>query len=327
MTHDRRDIYQEVTDQILERLAKGTVPWRSPIKRGTGDGWPKNFASAKRYRGINVFLLAMSAWERGFGSDYWLTFQQAREKKGSIRKGEKGSLVVFWKQVAKEDRDSGEEIKIPVLRHYTVFNLEQCDGIIIPDAPPIDANAEPFSTLEKAEAIVAGFREPPEIAFGGSKAFYSPSKDKVQIPEPPRFENRERYYETLFHELSHSTGHSKRLNRGLDIDLAPFGSEVYSREELVAEMSGAFLAASCGIGPQTIEQSASYIDNWRKVLQGDKRLVIQAAAAAQKSADWILNVKAIDADSSPESEVLLPEDTIAVPQPFSSPGVLRFEPP
>jgi antirestriction protein ArdC len=307
-------------------LAKGTVPWRSPIKRGTADGWPKNLASAKRYRGINVFLLSMRAWEQGFSSDFWLTFNQAKERNGSVRKGEKGSLVVFWKQVAKEDRHSGEEITIPVLRHYNVFNVEQCDGVKIPDAPPIDPNAEPFSKLDKAEAIVAGYRDAPEIGYGGSKAYYLPLADKIMIPQPDRFENRERYYETLFHELSHSTGHTKRLKRSLADNLSPFGSPDYSKEELVAEMSAAFLAACCGISVETIEQSASYIDNWRKVLKGDKRLVVQAAAAAQKSADWILNDAASNADSVAEAANSEGQEASPEPQPVSNSAQPQIEP-
>lgn len=308
MAQERRDLYQEVTDRILELLAKGTVPWKNPIRRGTSDGWPKNLASTKRYRGINVFLLSMRAWEQGFSSDFWLTFQQAKERNGSVRKGEKGSLVVFWKQVAKEDEGSGKEITIPVLRHYNVFNVEQCDGVKIPDAPAIDPNAEPFSQLDKAEAIVIGYRDPPEIAHGGNRAFYLPVADKVMLPQPDRFENRERYYETLFHELSHSTGHAKRLKRSLADNLSPFGSPDYSKEELVAEMSAAFLAASCGISLQTIEQSASYIDNWRKVLKGDKRLVVQAAAAAQKSTDWILNDAPNSADPNGDAASVSQEE-------------------
>jgi len=131
----RRDIYQEVTDRILELLDAGTVPWLDPIRRGGGDGWPKNLQSGKHYRGINVFLLAVRAMQSGFSSDYWLTFKQAKAKGGNIRKGESSSLVVFWKQVEKEDKETGEQIKLPVLRHYNVFNAEQCEGLEPPDAP------------------------------------------------------------------------------------------------------------------------------------------------------------------------------------------------
>jgi len=295
----RRDIYQEVTDRIITLLDQGTVPWKNPIKRGSGDGWPKNVVSGKNYRGINVFLLGMKAWESGYSSDYWTTFKQAQGQGGQVKKGEKSSLVIFWKQVAKEDGLTGEEVKIPVLRHYNVFNLEQCEGLTIPDVPQEDLSAKPFVPLDQAETIVNGYANAPKINHEGQRAYYRPLKDEVFIPEPIQFKDRESYYSTLLHELSHSTGHSKRLNRGLDTKLAPFGSPDYSKEELVAEMSAAFLCATCGISPPTIEQSASYIDHWRKALQGDKKLVVQAAGAAQKSADLILGTTFEDSTTKP----------------------------
>ena len=144
----RRDIYQEVTDRIVKLLEEGTVPWRNPIRRGNRDGWPKNLQSGKGYRGINVFLLAVRAWESGFGSDYWLTFKQAKAAGGTVRKGEKSSLVIFWKQVEKEDKETGEKIKLPVLRHYNVFNVEQCDDIEAPDAVVSDPNAVPTTAAK-----------------------------------------------------------------------------------------------------------------------------------------------------------------------------------
>ena len=284
----RRDLYLEVTDRILELLQAGTVPWRNPIRRGKGEGWPKNLSTRLRYRGINVFLLATVTWALGYESDFWLTFRQTRNLGGNVRKGEKSSLLVFWKQYDTKDRDSGEAITVPVLRHYNVFNVEQCEGIEPPDAPPAPKDAEPFEPLAAAEQIVAGYRDPPEIQTGGGRAFYRPTTDQVHMPQPERFEERENYYATLFHELVHSTGHTKRVNRGLDAELAPFGSPDYSKEELIAEMGAAFLAAAAGISPPTIEQSAAYIAGWQRTLKGDKRLVVSAAGAAQKAADWIL---------------------------------------
>ncbi|MEZ6061098.1 MAG: zincin-like metallopeptidase domain-containing protein [Planctomycetaceae bacterium] len=284
----RRDIFQEVTDRIIEYLEQGVVPWRNPIARGTGDGWPKNLSSGKRYRGINVLLLTMQSWSSGYSSDFWLTFKQARAAGGTVRKGEKGSLVTFWKMYDTKDKATGEEITVPVLKHYTAFNLEQIDGIAIPDVPAEHPEAVPFEPLQQCEAIVAGYVNGPQIEYGGSKAVYRPMCDTVTLPAPERFATREDFYGTLYHELSHSTGHSSRLDRGLDSSPAPFGSPDYSREELVAEISAAFLCAAAGISPPTIEQSAAYINNWIGVLKGDKRLVVSAAGAAQKSADRIL---------------------------------------
>lgn len=280
------DVYQAVTDRILEMLDKGTVPWRHPIRGGAGGGWPKNLESDRPYRGVNVFLLAVTSWMKGYGSAYWMTYRQAAARGGHVRKGEKSSMVVFWKQYDTTDKETGEPKKVPVLRYYSVFNAEQCEGVKPPDAPP--EPAAPFEPIEAAERIVAGYADGPAIEHAGAQAYYRPSADLVRLPEPGRFLSREFYYATAFHELGHSTGHSKRLDRGLSTDLAPFGSPDYSREELVAEMASAFLCATAGISPPTIEQAAAYIAGWRKKLTDDRKLVVAAAGAGQRAADWIL---------------------------------------
>lgn len=266
------DIYQAVTDRILSFLDQGVVPWRQPI-RSTGDAGllPTNLESGREYRGINVFLLAMTAWAEGFSSPYCMTYRQAVAKGGHVRKGEKGSLVIFWKQHATRDKKTDEPIKIPVLRHYTVFNAEQCEGIELPSPTAQDeAKPSPFEPIEACASIVAGYKDGPVIEHRGSRACYRPMTDTVQIAEPERFESSESYYATLFHELAHSTGRSKRLDRGLGKDLKPFGSPDYSREELVAELASAFLSAAAGLGAQAAEQSAANIDGWRKKLKSDK---------------------------------------------------------
>eukprot|EP00752_Nemacystus_decipiens_P015806 g14116.t1 len=235
-------------------------------------------------------------WTKGYESDYWLTYKQAKQQGGQVRKGEKSSLVVFWKSYVAEDRDIGEDKAIPVIRHYNVFNAEQCDGMETP-YDPAKAGTERKEELVEVEPIVAcervveGYKDGPVISSGGVQAFYRPLADSVQIPKPERFESAERYYATLFHELAHSTGHSSRLDRGLNKKLTPFGSADYSREELIAEMGAAFLAATTGISPPTIDQSAAYINGWRQKLEGNKRLIIQAAGAGQRAADHILDVK------------------------------------
>ena len=287
----KRDIYQEVTDRIVGYLEKGTAPWRNPIQRGTGDGWPKNLDTGKRYRGINFFLLGLTAWERGYSSDFWMTFKQAKDRGGNVRKGEKSSLVTLFKMYATKDKRTGEDIEIPMLKHFNAFNVEQIDGIEIPDAPKVGDDTILFEPLREAERIVAGYQNGPEIKHdGGHRAFYRPPSDSIHLPKHERFDSRESFYSTLFHEMAHSTGHSNRLDRGLDTELAPFGSTDYSREELVAEMGAAFLCAASGISPPTIEQSASYLQSWINVLKGDKRLVVTAASAAQKATDLILNL-------------------------------------
>jgi antirestriction protein ArdC len=280
------DLYQTVTDQIVAMLETGVVPWRSPILGRNTAGYPKNLNSGKQYRGINVFMLAFTAYAKGYGSSYWLTFNQAKERGGNVRKGEKSSMVVFWKQYETTDRQTGDPAKIPVLRYYSVFNAEQINGIEIPDAAKFDPIE--FNPIEAAEAIVAGYAGAPAVDHdGGQQAFYRPSTDSVHMPERTRFASVEDYYSTLFHELSHSTGHSSRLDRKLDTNTKPFGSADYGKEELVAEMSAAFLSSHAGIQPTVIANQAAYLAGWCKQLREDKKLVISAAGQAQRAADWI----------------------------------------
>jgi antirestriction protein ArdC len=279
------DLYTEVTNQIVVMLEKGVVPWRSPILGQGKAGHPKNLESGKQYRGVNVFLLAFTAWAQGYESSYWMTFNQAKQRGGSVKKGEKASMVVFWKEYEVADRETGEPKKVPVLRYYNVFNAVQCNGIDIPDAVKFTPNE--FTRIESAEAVVKAYEEGPAIELGGRQACYRPSMDMVKMPEPSRFASAEEYYSTLFHELGHSTGHSRRLDRKLDTDPKPFGSADYGREELIAEMSAAFLCGHVGIQPAVIENQAAYLNGWLKQLKEDKRLVIQAAGTAQKAADWI----------------------------------------
>ncbi len=279
------DIYAEVTSKIVAMLETGVVPWRSPILGRNTAGHPRNVESQKPYRGVNVFLLAFMAYAKGYGSSYWLTFNQAKAKGGSVKKGEKSSMVVFWKQYETKDKETGDEKKIPVLRYYNVFNVEQCDGIPAPDVTPYEPSV--FTPIEEAEHLAEGYAKGPAIEHGGQQACYLPLADSVRLPEPTRFASTEEYYATLFHELAHSTGHSSRLDRGLDSNPQPFGSPDYGKEELVAEMAAAFLCGHVGIQPTVIENQAAYIGGWLKQLKLDKKLIIAAAGAGQKAADWI----------------------------------------
>jgi antirestriction protein ArdC len=279
------DLYEEITSQIIAMLDQGVVPWRSPILGRSSAGHPKNLESAKPYRGVNVFLLAFRAFVRGYGSSYWLTFNQARAKGGAVKKGEKASLVVFWKQYEANDKETGDAKNIPVLRYYKVFNVDQCEGLAVPDVVPfVPAD---FHPIEAADLRAKGYADGPTVEHGGQQAFYRPDTDRVQMPDATRFASSEEYYSTLFHELTHSTGHSKRLDRGLDTHPKPFGSPDYGREELIAEMAAAFLCGEVGIMPAVIDNQAAYIDGWLGQLKKDKKLVISAAGAAQKACDWI----------------------------------------
>jgi antirestriction protein ArdC len=269
-------VYQIITEQILKQLEAGVAPWHKPWATEL----PENLVSGRAYRGINVFLLA----SQGYGSPYWLTYKQATERGGHVRRGEHGTKVVFWKfdKYEAEDAD-GQTVErtSAILRYYTVFNAEQCEAV------PAPAPARVVNPIEECERIVAGMPNPP--AFGQSdKAWYRPATDTVGMPARGSFESGEAYYSTLFHELTHSTGHPKRIGREGIERLNTFGSESYSKEELVAEMGAAMLAGVAGIERRTLANSAAYLKSWIDVLKADSRMVVFAASQAQKAADYIL---------------------------------------
>lgn len=276
------DVYQIVTEKIVSMLEKGTIPWRKTWSAGSG--MPRNLISKKEYRGLNVFLLGCQP----YASPYWLTFKQAKEKGGFVKQGEKSSLVVFWKMLDKKQDEETTDVagKIPMLRYYNLFNVEQCEGITVPLDPEEVVNS--FTPIEQAEQIIAGYRNKPLISYGGNRAFYRPAEDLVQMPHEHTFERSENFYAVLMHELAHSTGAAHRLARKEVMEVNSFGSHDYSAEELVAEFTASFLCAQAGISNETIEMSAAYIDGWLSVLQGDKKLLVVAAARAQAAADHIL---------------------------------------
>ena len=285
----RQTVYEQITDRIISMLEKGTVPWRKPWNVQTG--LPRNLVTKKAYRGINTFLLHAMSYE----SPFWLTFRQAQELGGTVRKGEKACPVVFWRQLEVEDKESHEIEKIPMLRFYYVFNTAQVDGL-----KNIPATVEPPATVSTtAEEIVALMPKRPEIKHGLAKAFYSPSVDMVAMPDRARFDTEAGYFATLFHELTHASGHKSRLNRPTLTESQGFGSNPYCKEELIAEMGAAFLCGQAGIAENILENSAAYLQNWLEQLQNDKALIVQAAAQAQKAADFILGTKF---DGTPANE-------------------------
>lgn len=278
----QNNIYEMVTERIITLLEQGTVPWRKPWTGGRAQTLPMNFTSKREYRGINIFLLMCM----GFSSRYWLSFKQAQEKGGRVRKGEKGTPVIFWKRYATEDRQTGEAKEVPVLRYYTVFNLDQIDGLEAPDAPePVNPG---FKPITEAERIIKAMPKRPLITHGEPRAYYRSMSDTVNLPKPELFTEAEEYYSTAFHELTHATGHESRLNRRPSTEIRHFGDREYSQEELVAEMGAAFLCAESGIAPAVINNQASYIDGWLKILKGSPKVVVHAAAQAQRAADFIL---------------------------------------
>lgn len=280
----RGSVYEQITERVIALLEKGTVPWRKPWNARTG--LPRNLVSKKAYRGINILLLHAMNYE----SPFWMTFRQAQELGGSVRKGEKACPVVFWKQHEVEDKETGEKEKIPMMRFYHVFNVAQVDGLKnIPAA--VETALNPLAAPTKPEEIAAFMPKRPEIKQGMRQSFYSPKEDIVAMPDRVRFESEAGYFSTLFHELLHSTGHASRLNRPTLTESEGYGSTPYCKEELIAEMGAAFLCGHAGIAETTLENSASYIQGWLEALRGDKKLIVQAAAQAQKAADFILGVK------------------------------------
>lgn len=273
------NVFEIVTQQIIEQLERGVAPWRKPWS----SSMPRNLISKKPYRGLNVILLGT----QGYGSPYWVTFNQAKALGAHVRKGEKSSLISFWRfdERAKQNPNTGElENKTSVLlRYYRVFNIEQCDGL----AALHDDEYRPVNPLGDCERIVAEMQNAPRIEQDGH-AYYRPSTDVIGIPSRSAFESGEAYYSTLFHELTHSTGHVARLNRFADTSTDhQFGSESYSKEELVAEMGAAMLAGLTGISPVTLNNSASYLQCWINRLKSDSRLILSAASQAQKAVDCI----------------------------------------
>lgn len=278
-------VYAIVTDRLIAALEQGVVPWRKPWKSAD---MPRNLSSGQPYRGSNVFALL---WAR-FTSPYWVTFKQALELGGHVKKGEKGTPVVFWRWVSERKDAAGKVEKLdrpfPTVRYYTVFNVEQCEGLTVPAVADAPNGFDPIAT---AEQLVADMPKCPAIVHGDDQASYSPAADIVAMPSRESFFSAGGYYATLFHELTHSTSHASRVGRKISTS---FGSEQYSREELVAEMGSSFLMASCDLVDEAgIQQSAAYIASWLKALRADPSMLVYAGQQAQKAADFILDRAAI----------------------------------
>ena len=287
-----RDIYTEVTAKIIAELEQGRLPWVQPWGRPHGGSasvnpsLPRNALTKRNYSGVNVLILWGAVIDAGYPSQSWLTFRQALESGGNVRKGERGTTVVYADRFTPEKekeraRQTGEDAKaVPFLKRFTVFNVAQCEGL----RPGLAADPAPLPEREivpLAEDVIAASGV--DFRIGGDKAFYVPGQDYIQVPPQPAFFHQIDFYRTALHELTHATGHSSRLARNL---LNAFGSKDYAREELVAEMGSAFLCASLGINP-TVRHS-DYLGSWLEVLREDSRAIFRAASQASKAADWIL---------------------------------------
>lgn len=285
----KADVYTRVTDKIVADLEKGIRTWFKPWNAEHAAGRitrPLRFNGAP-YNGINVLMLWASAVERGFAAPIWMTFRQARELGGHVRKGEKGSLVVYANTISRTeiDAETGEEEErdIPFMKGYSCFNVEQIEGLPAHYYAVAEPQLDPVARIERAEGFFAATRA--DIRHGGNQAYYAIGTDYVQMPPFEAFKDAESFYTTLGHEICHWTRHPSRLDR--DFGRKRWGDEGYAAEELVAELGSAFLAADLELTPEPREDHAAYIGSWLKVLQNDKRAIFTAAAHAQRAVDFL----------------------------------------
>lgn len=270
-----KKIYEMITNQIIEKLENGTIPWEMPFNQGVA----VNYVTQKKYRGINSLLL---------DGGEWATFKQIKDSGGKVKKGAKSQIVIFWKLLNGEDEETKEEIKIPLARYYRVFKIgEQTEGI------ESKRNADTFEhdPIEVAEEIISKYKNSPAYTFNSGSAYYRPAEDVVNVPPKKDFKDINAYYSTFYHEMVHSTGHKERLNRSGVANFNGFGTEKYSKEELIAELGASMLCGVARIENSTLDRSASYIKSWLKVLKDDNSFVINASQQAQKAVDLILGTE------------------------------------
>lgn len=290
---ERVNLYDAVTSRIIAELEAGRFPWvqpwGNPAAGGVGPSLPRNAVTARPYSGVNVLILWGEVIARAYPSQSWLTFRQAIQAGGHVRKGETGVTVVYADRFTPEAEkaraaQAGDDAKtIPFLKRFTVFNAAQCEGLpngLATDPVPLPKR----EAVPVADALIEASGA--DLRIGGSRAFYVPSADYIQLPPQTIFFEQINYYRTALHELTHWTGHASRLARDFS---GAFGTEKYAREELVAEMGSAFLCAALGIVPTV--RHADYLAGWLDVLRGDNRAIFRAASAASKAADFLLSLR------------------------------------
>ena len=314
---ERFDLYQHVTDQIVAALDQGVRPWVKPwsTEHLAGRVSRPLRACGKNYRGINCLVLWLTATAKGYGSPYWLTYRQAVELGGNVRKGEHGAKVCYFDRITREavDQNTGEatEQHIPFVKTYTVFSAEQCEGLPahFTAAPaPVATPAFEEARLAHAEAFIA--HTGADIRYGGDRACYSITTDRISMPPFAAFATADTFYSTVLHEIVHWTRDEKRLNRYCG--RKAWGDEGYAMEELVAELGSAFLCADLSIGLTERMDHASYIESWLRVLRGDRRAIFQAAAMAERAADWLHACQpAVDGGEPTPRDGTPPADNIA----------------
>jgi antirestriction protein ArdC len=285
-----KNVYEIVNERIFLEMEKGIIPWRKPWVNYDSNGEfipPQNLVTKKPYQGINFMILLNL-----FNEPYYLTFKQIRDLGGTLIKDSRSIPITFWKPYQVEETNpEGEKVTKQrfFLRYYNVFNITQTEDIEYKPSIVQVTPKDEFKAIKKAETIVEGFNDTPAVSHNANSAYYSPGSDKVSMPAKESFHTPAGYYATLFHELSHSTGHAKRLSRKGVTDPVNFGSHNYSKEELIAEFSAAYLCSYSGIQHATIENSAAYIQSWLSALKDDSRMLVNASSQGQKSCDYILN--------------------------------------
>lgn len=284
----KTDIRTEISQKFIASLESGSVPWQRPwhlVKEG--GSLPRNFVSKKSYRGANLWYLTLLQSEMGYTSPDWGTFKQISEAGGYVKRGEKSTRIMWWNFVDFEQTVDGRTVKktVPIVKSFAVFN--RCQTTLPTDPSEKDRETE-FNPIESAENIIKNMTDKPVIRFAKqNEACYYPGTDVISMPSKSQFKSREYMYHTLFHEIAHSTGHKKRLNRLNGGHYSTF-REHYSKEELVAETTAAYLAAECGFVENVFDNSTAYIQSWIKALKNDPRMIIDASSAATKAADYIL---------------------------------------
>lgn len=272
-----QELFNQITNEIINIMEQGQIPWEKPW--GSTFSIPHNGVNKHKYNGTNLWLMFLP-----YTSQEYYTFKQIKELKAYIRKGEKGHIVLYWSMFTPKDAQPDEEgniKKVPILKYYFVWNREQIENL--PEKP--QENTTPLSPIEAGEEILTGYKDCPEILFGGDRALYSPSQDVIRCPDKSEFKDINEYYSTLFHELIHSTGNEKRLNRAKH---AFFGDCEYSKEELIAELGSAFLCSMAGISSKSTKRNnAAYLQGWLKALRNDMKLFFDAATYAGKAVEYI----------------------------------------
>lgn len=297
---NHKDVYSQITDRIIEQLEQGERPWQKPwnAEHAAGRITRPLRSNGIPYQGINIIMLWGAAAAAGYSAPIWMTFKQAMELGGHVRKGEKGELVVYastFKRTEVDDKTGDEEERdIPFMKGYTVFNVEQIDSLPDHFYAPAEQRLDPVQRIASADAFFAATGA--NIRHGGNMAYYTVTNDYVQMPPFETFRDAESYYATLAHEVTHWTRHPKRLDR--DFGRKRWGDEGYAMEELVAELGAAFLSAELDLSAEPREDHASYIASWLKVLKNDKRAIFTAASHAQRAADYLRGMSAQDEESA-----------------------------